>query len=102
LAETLRQRGNREVTNKQFGIEFGFLVMTNTWAICHGETPITKRYTQGVLFYAKVEIARSNVSRAEGASSLKDRYEAVFLFASVRGRRTINGPHHRVLVDAAE
>jgi hypothetical protein len=49
LAETLCQRGNREVTNKQFGIEFGFLVMTNTWAICHGETPIIKRYTQGVL-----------------------------------------------------
>jgi hypothetical protein len=23
--------------------------MTNTWAICHGETPIIKRYTQGVL-----------------------------------------------------
>ena len=33
LAETLRQRGNRVVTNKQCGIRFVFLVMTNTWAI---------------------------------------------------------------------
>lgn len=38
LAEVLYQCGNRELTNKQtkFGIEFGFFVMTNTWAICHG------------------------------------------------------------------
>jgi hypothetical protein len=33
LAETLRQRGNRDVTNRPFGIGFIFLVMTNTWAI---------------------------------------------------------------------
>ena len=33
LAETLSQRGNRVVTNKQRGIRFAFLVMTNTWAI---------------------------------------------------------------------
>jgi hypothetical protein len=33
LAETLRQRGNRVVTNKQWGMRFVFLVMTNTWAI---------------------------------------------------------------------
>ena len=33
VAETLRQRGNGVVTNKQCGIRFVFLVMTNTWAI---------------------------------------------------------------------
>jgi hypothetical protein len=32
LAETLRQRGNRDVTNKHLGIRFVFLVMTNTRA----------------------------------------------------------------------
>ena len=33
LAETLRQRGNRVVTNKQCGIRFAFLVMTNAAAM---------------------------------------------------------------------
>ena len=33
LAETPSQRRNRVVTNKQRGIRFVFLVMTNTWAI---------------------------------------------------------------------
>ena len=35
LAETHRQRGNRVVTNRQLGIRFVFLVITNTWAIGH-------------------------------------------------------------------
>ena len=50
LAETLRQRGNRVVTNSQFGIGFVFLVMTNTWVIGHAK--------RRVHLLAKVQVAR--------------------------------------------
>src|SRR6516165_10833067 len=48
-----------EVTNKQFGIGFVFLVMTNTRAIC-------RAYTQGVMVLCEGgRSARSNVSRED-------------------------------------
>jgi len=62
-----------EVTNKQFGIGFVFLVMTNTRAIC-------RAYTQGVMVLCEGgRSARSNVSREESSRSWKSRHDTGLL-----------------------
>jgi hypothetical protein len=44
--------------------------MTNTWAICHGETPIIKRYTQGVLVLCESGNLLVRMYRAEKAQEV--------------------------------
>ena len=76
LAETLHQCGKREITNKQtiwyqiriFGDD------QHVGDLPREETPITEDIRRAYWFYAKVEIARSNVSR-------RGRRQAAFLFA---------------------
>jgi hypothetical protein len=44
--------------------------MTNTWAICRGETPIIKRYTQGVLVLCESGNLLVRMYRAEKAQEV--------------------------------
>jgi hypothetical protein len=63
LAETLRQRGNRDVTNKHLGIRFVFLVMTNTWAI--GERADGDAFPRRISIPHPPRISKSSFARPE-------------------------------------